>query len=383
MPPDNPPYRPTAVSPEAVLARVSRTHETALTDAEAAALEAQAGASPLARRLLSMHYFKAGAFAKVVPHARELLRLDGNPESAKNLLAALNRAGLYDEALALTTDHAGHFDPVELAAGKCTLYGKLGRYGEAVIHGTEALRLKDAAVPLVDRPPAVVRAFDASRPERNVIAFSLFGNRQRYFQGALRNAIVAPHLYPGWTLRFYIDDSVPDEIVRGLLAEKAQVRKTPKLDAARFGLFWRFLVEDDPDVDLYLIRDADSVLNIRERAAVEDWLASGKPYHVMRDHPAHCDLILAGMWGAHRGNLGHMGKRMLAFVRARERKLNDRTSDQAFLREAIWPLIRRDALVHDAWFRFGDARPFRQELSLPWPMHVGQNDEARMAAAAG
>mgnify|MGYP006292180853 FL=1 len=45
------------------------------------------------------------------------------------------------------------------------------------------------------------------------------------------------------------------------------------------------------------MRDADSVLNIRERAAVDDWLASGAAFHVMRDHPVHCDLMLAGMGG--------------------------------------------------------------------------------------
>ena len=39
------------------------------------------------------------------------------------------------------------------------------------------------------------------------------------------------------------------------------------LDAKRFGLFWRFLVEDDPEVDLYLVRDADAVMNVKERWA--------------------------------------------------------------------------------------------------------------------
>ena len=81
------------------------------------------------------------------------------------------------------------------------------------------------------------------------------------------------------------------------------------------GLFWRFLVEDDPDVDIYLVRDADSVINVKERWAVADWLNSGKAFHVMRDNPQHSELMLAGMWGAHRGNIGGMRKRIEAASR--------------------------------------------------------------------
>ena len=35
------------------------------------------------------------------------------------------------------------------------------------------------------------------------------------------------------------------------------------------GMFWRFLVADDPTVDRFIIRDSDSRLNARERFAVE------------------------------------------------------------------------------------------------------------------
>lgn len=69
------------------------------------------------------------------------------------------------------------------------------------------------------------------------------------------------------------------------------------LPANRYGLFWRFLVEDDRDVDIYVCRDADSVPTIRERVAVQDWLNSGQPFHVMRDFLTHSELVLAGLWG--------------------------------------------------------------------------------------
>eukprot|EP00804_Cyclotella_cryptica_P025471 CCRYP_011979-RB/>CCRYP_011979-RB protein AED:0.02 eAED:0.02 QI:717/1/1/1/1/1/2/1223/81 len=35
---------------------------------------------------------------------------------------------------------------------------------------------------------------------------------------------------------------------------------------------WRFLVALDPEVNAYIIRDIDSRLNLREKAAVFEWL---------------------------------------------------------------------------------------------------------------
>lgn len=365
---------------EAIFARIRERGDATLSAEDVAALEGavEGGteAALLARRLLAVHFFRTGDYRRSAEHGRAVFAADPAPESAKNLLSALNRARLLDEALAHAEAAAAYLDPIERAQGLCTNRYHAGDIAAAVRHGREALALKDAQVPEVARPEPVTHRFDPTRPGRNVISFSLYGTARRYAEGALRNAIVARHLYPGWTPRFYVDDSVPEATVRRLLAEGAQVRKTPKLDAARYGLFWRMLVEDDPEVDLYLVRDCDSVVNIRERAAVEDWLASGRPYHVMRDHPIHCELMLAGMWGAHRGNLQPMGERILDHVRRHGGRLNDRTTDQQFLRETVWPLVRRDALVHDDWFGYGGAVPFRKEFALPWPAHVGRNEFA-------
>ena len=48
----------------------------------------------------------------------------------------------------------------------------------------------------------------------------------------------------------------------------------------------------DAGVDVFISRDADSVLSKRESAAVQDWLRSGKTLHVMHDHHQHGAPIL-------------------------------------------------------------------------------------------
>ncbi len=196
----------------------------------------------------------------------------------------------------------------------------------------------------------------------------------------MRNVIVARHLYPGWTPRFYVDGSVPMATKQTLMAEGAEIKEVPRLAAAQYGLFWRFLVEDDKDVDLYLVRDVDSVPSIREAVAVQDWLASGQPFHVMRDYVTHSELVLAGLWGAHRGNIPQMGKRILKFVKEQEKVLNSRVTDQLFLRREAWPFMRGRSFVQDSAFGYGATAEFDPSYPLPKNMHVGQDDFATRSA---
>jgi len=59
-------------------------------------------------------------------------------------------------------------------------------------------------------------------------------------------------------------------------------------------------------VACFLVRDCDSVINGRERAAVAEWLPGPQAFPVMRDHAAYTDLMLAGLWGGVPGHLPPM-----------------------------------------------------------------------------
>lgn len=254
----------------------------------------------------------------------------------------------------------------------CEALGKLDRLGEARRHGTLALALKDRASSGGAHDLTTVRIppFDAASPQRNVIAFSLFGAADRYCQGALENARGRPFLYPGWTCRFYVDASVSGDITRGLAALGAQIMQVKGLPADTFGTFWRYLVADDDAVDRFLIRDADSIINTRERVAVDEWLDSDRHFHVMRDYITHSELVLAGMWGGVRGALPPLLPAIHRFV-SDPIHLRGRTADQEFLRDLLWPTIRQSVLTHDSQFDFGERRQFPRVGQLPPGRSVG------------
>jgi len=180
--------------------------------------------------------------------------------------------------------------------------------------------------------------------------------------------MAAKSLYPEWRCRFYVDESVPEQVIRRLLHEDARVLRVGGLPAGRFGTFWRFLIADDGNVDRYLVRDCDACLNARERAAVDEWLASDRHFHVMRDGLTHTEVMLAGMWGGVGGALSFMQHEIIEYCRDAPLA---RTADQLFLRKRVWPTVRQSVLAHDSQFSLRESQPFPQDHDPAGP-RVGQ-----------
>jgi len=203
----------------------------------------------------------------------------------------------------------------------------------------------------------------------DVIAFSLWGDHPRYLRGALHNVIRARAVYPGFTCRFILD-SVPPDLVSALEGEGAQVQRDDHDPTLLRRLARRFLVADDPAVRRYLVRDADSLVNAREAAAVAQWVAEGRPFHVMRDWWTHTDPILAGMWGGIGGVLPPVEPLLATY---QPDHLETAHIDQWFLRDCIWPSIRSASTVHDRCYRTEGSRPFPSPMP-PGDDHIGQNE---------
>lgn len=343
-------------------------------DEELARLDAAAATELWPAKVAGYQHFKR----RNLPQAALLMaRVAAREPTTENIinLAVLHRdARNFEAALAVLTARQAELEPIRYHDMMCSCLGSSGRLEEAREHGTAALRLKDEAAPVAPPRAFHLAGLELEKPARQVIAFSLFGSAERYTRGAINNAVVARYLYPGWTPRFYIDESVPEETRRLLVRNGGQVVMVTGLPAADYGLFWRFLIEDDTGVGLYIVRDVDSVMTMKERAAVAAWLRSGRAFHVMRDHVQHSELMLAGMWGAHRGNLGPMTPKLRSFVGNIGVKANFVHRDQHFLRHEIWPVVRQSVYVNDENFGFGETHPYDPDYALPRSMHIGQDD---------
>lgn len=192
-----------------------------------------------------------------------------------------------------------------------------------------------------------------SRRVRRLISFSLWGTHPRYTAGAVENLRLAPEIYSGWAVRYYVDETVPRDIVSTLRSGGAEIID---MTGSKFpALFWRFLPMDDDSVDVFIVRDTDSRLSAREFHAVREWLDSGKRLHVMRDHPQHGAVMLGGMWGFRKPSMQGLEIRRMIESFAAEQQSCGYASDQTFL-QRIYAMFRSDALVHDEFFTIDEHR---------------------------
>lgn len=252
---------------------------------------------------------------------------------------------------------------------------ELTKYGRLAIDSKKKQVKDQAAIALfAESPPP----FNTENPSENIIAFSLFGSNPRYCETSVMNVDLAKEIYPDWVCRFYIDNSVPQDVVQRLLAKGAQVILVNEQQRQISGLFWRFLVMDDPTVKRFLIRDADSLVSYREQAAVNEWLKSDRWFHIMHDYYSHTELILAGMWGGCQGGVRDLEKHILQFLDTGN-YLNSRVADQHFLRFCIWPIVKQSVMNHDRYHFDENSVDFphahqSKDYEAEAQFHVGMNE---------
>lgn len=323
--------------------------------------------------LLTHQYFRSGEMDAALKACETWLQCSPeNSEAHESHASILIRLGRHADALAAAEARiAVEPDNHRVYAALANAAAQLGDLETARRHGTTCLEMQDrqATSKVTMRQKVDVPPFDPLARERNIIAFSLFGDNPRYTDGAIRNVVAAQLIYPEWSCRFYVDDTVPKAVVRRIEREGGMVRQVFGMPAARFGTFWRFLIAQDEQVDRFLVRDCDGLVGLRERAAVEDWIASDQPFHVMRDAYVHTDLVLAGMWGGVRGSLWRISRAMQTYLRTAPYA---RTVDQQFLRDWAWPQMKGRVLAHDSCYDFGGAVPFPARADVPG-VRVGQS----------
>ena len=302
-----------------------------------------------AKELLFDAFYQKRDWLPALALAEELARLQpGNARLDKALIATLSNVKRYQEAIALAErflERHGEDLTVLDALKVANFY--LGKVDAAIRHGQRALELRDAEA---CRMPATVAMAEPSGPPsgHNVISFSLWGSAPFYSYGAMINLILSRTVYPGWSCRFYVDAAVPRACVAFLLDNGAEVRRIED-EYPGVGLFQRFLVMNDPAVGRFLVRDCDARLSAAEAELTREWINSGYPFHAVRDHVLHNELMIGCLWAGRTDcGIDMVALMRRYFTRGPSAKYGQ---DQRMLGLMLWPLIRARCLVHDKYYR--------------------------------
>lgn len=189
------------------------------------------------------------------------------------------------------------------------------------------------------------------KQNKKAISFSIYGDNPKYLIGLMKNLELCKYFYPDWIIFIYYDNTVPSEFIKEI-TNNFNIVTRDMSQMSIPGMFWRFLVHDEIGVDLFIIRDVDSRLGIREAIAVYDWINSNKNLHIMRDHPHHTFKILGGMWGLKVSKNFNMKKIIFNYLNNKVYNTDVRNIDQDFLRDVIYKTYYFSKKIHASFNAF-------------------------------
>jgi hypothetical protein len=196
---------------------------------------------------------------------------------------------------------------------------------------------------------------------KRVISFSIYKapdeweksmetNYDKYLVGIEENAKLASIYYPDWIIYLYHNENFDIskiQHIKELYNIETKIMTNPLLNAMQ----WRFLPNDDEEVELFICRDLDSRITEREQVSVTEWIESGKILHIMRDHPHHTGYPIVGCcWGMRCQKDFNMSESCIQYNTeynyVSEKDWYDKWWDMDFLGDIVYPKYLSSSFIN-------------------------------------
>lgn len=123
----------------------------------------------------------------------------------------------------------------------------------------------------------------------------------------------------------------------------------------------RFYAIDEPDVEVMMVRDADSRIHWRDRWCIREFMKSPYVAHTIRDNGQHTAKIMGGLWGLRKSAGISMHEAYASYHE--DTALGWRLAhDQNFLGDVIYPKVLNRLLVH-----YSNGRRYTDEYAVEIP----------------
>lgn len=201
-----------------------------------------------------------------------------------------------------------------------------------------------------------------------VFTFCLYGpHNDVYYTGMLENIYLASIFFPEWKVYVYIGPDVTQSM-RDTLRNCQNVRIRETNQTGPINMIHRFFAIDEGDVELMMVRDADSRIHWKDRWAIRQFLRQSQYVgHVIRDNKVHNVRMMGGLWGLRKTSGIHVRTEYDEFVK--HPRDHGAGYDQSFLAERIYPRIIGRVLVHHSYGLVYNGET-GVEFPFPWTLDV-------------
>jgi hypothetical protein len=193
----------------------------------------------------------------------------------------------------------------------------------------------------------------------NTFSFCLYGpENSRYYPGLLENIYLAGMYFPDWKVYIYYAPDVDESMIHKLQACSSVVLRPTGVTGAA-NMIHRFYAIDEPDVNIMMVRDADSRIHWKDRWAIREFVKDPRFIaHTIRDNVQHTAYMMGGLWGMRKCGI-NMHELYSKFEDSKGYRL---AHDQNFLADMVYPLVKERLLVH-----YSNKRLMEGEYGVEFP----------------
>ena len=189
-----------------------------------------------------------------------------------------------------------------------------------------------------------------------VFSYCIYNYDLKYYLGLLENIKIINEYYPSYYIYIYYGENCLFNLIEKIAIVFNNVKIFPTNKNGFINTFIRYKPVLDDDVEITIIRDADSEVNERDRWCINDFILKKSNnennyyYNTIRDHYWHKNNLLAGM--------SMLCKNDISYVRLKEEFSNifidiDNKEhnygygcDEIILKQKIYPIIKDNFLVY-------------------------------------
>lgn len=178
-----------------------------------------------------------------------------------------------------------------------------------------------------------------------------------------QNVLLALKYFPDWRVYVYLGTDVDPEMVQWLRSYHTVVLRETGITGA-VNMIHRFYAIDEPDVELMMVRDADSRIHWKDRWAIQEFVSNSHYVaHTIRDNIMHTAHMMGGLWGL-RKSAGLSIRDAYASYKEDETLGHRLAHDQNFLTDVVYPKVKERLLVH-----YSNGRKMQGEHAVEFPFH--------------
>ena len=205
-----------------------------------------------------------------------------------------------------------------------------------------------------------------------VFSYCIYDYNLKYYIGLIENIKIINEYYPDYYIYIYYGINCLVNLIEKIVVAFKNIKIFPTNKNGFINTFIRYKAILDNNVEMTIIRDADSEVNERDRWCINDFLSKNNNkyfYNTIRDHYWHKNNLLAGMSMLCKNDINYQqlkeefSKIFIDIENKEQKYVYVYGCDEIILKEKIYPIIKNNFIVYTNICAYNDEK--HENINFP------------------